>query len=61
MIERRIRLVDRRGHPYYVRRAQADPYTRPGIWTDVRSMLFDVGLALLFWVGIIAAVWWWLA
>ena len=37
---------------------QAHPYEKPGIWPDLRTALFDVALALLFWVGIIAALYW---
>lgn len=56
MSERAYRTRD----GYWYRRVQPDP-APPGIWPDLRTALFDVALALLFWVGIIAAIWWWLA
>lgn len=45
---------------YWYRRVQPLPY-QPGIWPTLGDALRDIALALLFWVGIIAAVWWWLA
>lgn len=49
-------IRDRKG--YARRRPMAEPYTRPGIWTDLRSMLVDLGLATLFWCGLIVALYW---
>lgn len=43
---------------YYVRRPQAAPYVKPGVWPSVGAMLLDVGLAVLFWVGLLAGLAW---
>ena len=55
MPDRRTRVHDRR-RSYYVRRPQATPYTRPGIWPTVSAMLLDMALGLLVWVLILTAV-----
>lgn len=49
-------IRDKRG--YARRRPQAHPYVKPGIWPNLGALLLDVGLALLFWVGIIAGLYW---
>ena len=43
---------------YYIRRPQAHPYEKPGIWPDLRTALFDVALVGLFFIGLILALYW---
>lgn len=37
---------------------QAHPFEKPGVWPSLRAMTFDVGLAVLFWIGLLAGLYW---
>ena len=56
MTERRVRLTDRRGNHYMVRRPMAAPY-REDRWHTARELLLDLA-GVVFVIALLTAIFW---